>query len=59
VKILAQELAEKTREDKAVSAQVGACVYFPPGSNTSYCFQMTPQQCSAVQGTYLGGPCKR
>jgi len=58
VKILAAELAEKTKKDVALTAEIGACIYIPPGENTSYCFQMTPQQCEKVSGTYVGGPCK-
>ncbi|WP_312994318.1 hypothetical protein [Chryseobacterium flavum] len=44
---------EKTNENNLAS---GACIYTPP-SGRPQCFQMTPEQCSAIKGTYLGGKC--
>ena len=44
---------EKTNENNAAA---GACIYTPP-SGRPVCFQMTPDQCSAIHGLYVGGPC--
>ncbi|CEJ70664.1 hypothetical protein BN1195_02992 [Chryseobacterium oranimense G311] len=44
---------EKTNENNLAS---GACIYTPP-SGRPQCFQMTPEQCSAIKGVYLGGKC--
>lgn len=38
----------------ATSAR-GACVYNTP--NGPKCAQLTPQECSTLGGSYIGGPC--
>lgn len=44
---------EKTNQNNLAS---GACIYTPP-SGRPQCFQMTPEQCSAIKGVYIGGKC--
>lgn len=49
------KLLEEANASPAV--QVGACLYLPPGGPQPHCFQLTPEQCAAIGGTYVGGPC--
>lgn len=44
---------EKTNQDNLAS---GACIYTPP-SGRPQCFQLTPEQCTAIKGVYFGGKC--
>lgn len=44
---------EKTNEKNLAS---GACIFTPP-SGRPQCFQMTPEQCTAIKGVYIGGKC--
>jgi hypothetical protein len=37
-------------------ASVGACIFTPP-SGRPRCLQLTHEQCEAIKGEYIGGPC--
>ena len=54
LEVLLKEL-EKTNEDNEAA---GACIYTPP-SGRPVCLQMTSEQCSAIHGVYIGGPCSK
>lgn len=56
--VIMGKLLEKANQATSDAALVGACVYVSPGGQ-SYCWQVTPAQCSAMKGTYVGGPCKK
>lgn len=48
-------LAEANAAEPA--AATGACLVAVGGSPRPKCFQLTPLQCSAIKGNYIGGPC--
>jgi hypothetical protein len=44
---------EKTNEETLAG---GACIFTPP-SGRPQCLQLTPEQCAAIKGVYVGGNC--
>jgi len=41
----------------AANTAAGACLISTQGSPRPVCVQLTPQQCAAVKGVYVGGRC--
>lgn len=47
------KIVEDSNEEKSLA--VGACIVTLPGSVK--CFQLTPENCAALGGSYVGGKC--
>lgn len=54
--VLSTALTLLEEANHAANAAGGACIYTPP-SGRPKCFQLTPQQCAQIGGSYVGGPC--
>jgi hypothetical protein len=55
---LAAALAKELEAaNAALNASTGACLVTNPGSPRPYCVKVTPEQCSKLGGSYVGGDC--
>jgi hypothetical protein len=50
-------LAQLQEANASANAETGACLISTPGSPRPTCAQLTPQQCRAINGVYVGGKC--